>query len=66
MVRYVIPTFDVFTVPLRPLRINASTSAETDGIEYDIFARNCSLLDRDYPAVMLVMDMIVIKVNICI
>jgi len=35
MARYVIPTFNVFTVPLRPLRIN---TAENDGIEYNIFA----------------------------
>jgi len=63
MFRYVVPTFDVVTFPLRPLKIKRDSSS-TEGDEwYDIFARNCPLLDRDYPAVMLVTDMLIIKVN---
>ena len=65
MFHYVVPAFDVITLPLRPLKFKCgSPSTEGDEeIEYDIFVRNCPLLDKDYPAVMLVMDMLIIKVN---
>ena len=60
-----VPTFDVIILPLRPLKIkHGSPSTEGDEeVEHDIFVRNCPLLDRDCPAVMLVTDMLVIKVS---
>jgi len=66
MIRYVIPSFDVFTIPLRPLKIEGySTEADNEDevVLYDVFARNCPLLDRAYPATMLIKDVVIIKVN---
>jgi len=58
MICYVIPSVDVFMIPLRSLRIKVTVE------KYNVFPRNCPLLDRDYPAIILLKDAVLIKVNI--
>ena len=56
---YVIPSFDILAVKLRPMRV---TSYNDDNVEtmYDYFVRDDSDLSRAYPSWMKVKDLTVV------
>ena len=60
---YVIPSFDVLALPLRHLKIKGFSRQDGQELVYDVFIRNCSSLDRIYPATMTIKDVTVIKVT---
>jgi len=60
---YIIPSFDVLAVPLRHLRIRGFSRKDGQELVYDVFIRNCSSLDRLYPAEMIIKNVTIIKVS---
>jgi len=62
---YLVPNLDnVLGLPIRHVKIRGYSRHDGEEIMYDVFIRNCSSLDRLYPAEMIVKDVAVIKVLI--
>ena len=57
---YVIPSFNVLAIPLKHLIVKRISGQE---LEYDIFIRNCSPLDRHSPAQLTIKDVVIVKVS---
>ena len=61
--RYVITSFDVISVELKPIRIHGATPQGEEHI-YDGFIRNDPSLSHSLPAWMTVMDSTVVDVSL--
>jgi len=60
---YVIPNFDVFAIELRPVEINGYSMRRRATLTYDLFIRNHTSLDREYPSKLTIKDVTVIEVK---
>ncbi|XP_065902857.1 uncharacterized protein [Dysidea avara] len=58
---YIIPSFDVFSIELRPVKIKGYSIRRKETLTYDLFIRSHSSLDREYPSKLTIKDVTIIK-----